>query len=277
IPISEAQLLTQLFEAIFFGLYTVSLGFCLQALLRAPNGWKKTSEISKTMLVVTLLMGFFATFDLCLTFIENINALALYHGPGGSAEAFQQTASWIDLMGNINVISQTKLGDGMLIYRCWIVHGKSWSVVAPSSALLTAGFVVSALKIYLKATLPYGSQFSPGYYRLVTTGWALTICINVLTTGLIVYRIWNANIRNRAIESFSNTTTSKPGKTAYQNAIRIIIDSGFLYTSVAVMSAAAYISRSNAFTPLSAIDIQVIGITFNLILIRVNKVRRLEN
>ncbi|KAJ6528823.1 hypothetical protein B0H19DRAFT_1083166 [Mycena capillaripes] len=259
LPISEAQLLTQFLEAICFGIYVVSLGFCLQALLRAPDGWKKASEINKTMRIVTLLIE-----PQCVGFLS---------GTRGSAEAFKQTTSWI-----ITVISQTVLGNGMLIYRCWIVYGKSWSMIAPSSALLVATFIVGALMIHLRATLPYGSQFTPKYYRLVTTGLALTICINVLTTGLIVYRIWRVdheNIKNRALGSFGSTTQS--GKTPYQNVMRIIIDSGFLYSSVTSTTAAAYIARSNAYTPLSAIDNQIIGITFNLILIRVNKLRNQEN
>ncbi|KAJ7911402.1 hypothetical protein B0H13DRAFT_2328370 [Mycena leptocephala] len=56
------------------GIYVVTLGFCLKALLRTKNRWKRSGEISKPMLVVTILMGCIATFDMCLTFAINLNA-----------------------------------------------------------------------------------------------------------------------------------------------------------------------------------------------------------
>jgi hypothetical protein len=51
------------------------------------------------MLVVTILMGCIATFDMCLTFAINLNAFVLYDGPGGPKAAFDNTSGWMDVMG----------------------------------------------------------------------------------------------------------------------------------------------------------------------------------
>jgi hypothetical protein len=98
---AEPLLLTQFFESIFWGLYVITLSFCLKALLRVPgqNRWKRTAEISKPMLVVTILMGSIATFDMCLTLAINLNAFVLYDGPGGPKAAFENTSGWMDVMG----------------------------------------------------------------------------------------------------------------------------------------------------------------------------------
>jgi hypothetical protein len=51
------------------------------------------------MLVVTILMGSIATFDMCLTLAINLNAFVLYDGPGGPKAAFENTSGWMDVMG----------------------------------------------------------------------------------------------------------------------------------------------------------------------------------
>lgn len=108
LPVAESQLLAQFFESIFWGIYVITLGFCLTALLRTQNRWKGLSEISKPMLIVTILMGCVATFDLCLTFVINLNAFVFYDGPGGPKAAFDDTSGWLDVMG-VRAIVRIKL------------------------------------------------------------------------------------------------------------------------------------------------------------------------
>jgi hypothetical protein len=105
--ILEAALVLQLVESIFWGIYVCTLGFCLKALLRTQNRWKKSAEISKPMLAVTIVMGCVATFDVFLTFVINLNAFALYDGPGGPLDAINNTAGWMDVMG-VNPASASK-------------------------------------------------------------------------------------------------------------------------------------------------------------------------
>ncbi|KAJ7613535.1 hypothetical protein FB45DRAFT_802866 [Roridomyces roridus] len=265
--LSEAgfQLLTQFLECIFWGIYIVTLGFCLRALLR----WKTNSgEISKTMLVVTLLMACVATFDMVLTFLINLNAFVFYDGPGGPKAAFDNTSGWMDIMGSVDVILQTILGDIMLIYRCWLVYGRSWIAISVPIVLAIAGLVCVALSIFMEITLPSASQFDTPYKQVVVSTWAITICINVITTGLILLRIWRVD-RN-------NSELWEDQKGSYNAAKRIIIESGLLYTTVATTTAAVYIAGSDAFAPLTGIDVQMIGIAFNLILIRVYRNRAAE-
>ncbi|KAJ7879443.1 hypothetical protein B0H13DRAFT_2300539 [Mycena leptocephala] len=99
---AKSQLLTQLLESIFWGIYVVTLGFCLKALLRTQNRWKRPAEMCKPMLVVTILMGCIATFDMCLTFAINLNAFVFYDGSGGPKAAFDNTSGRMDVMGTIH-------------------------------------------------------------------------------------------------------------------------------------------------------------------------------
>ncbi|KAJ6482981.1 hypothetical protein C8R47DRAFT_1133449 [Mycena vitilis] len=273
-PPAESQLITQFLESIFWGIYVVTFAFCLAALLRTQNRWMRPAEVSKPMLVVTILMGCIATFDVCLTFLINLNAFVFYNGPGGPKAAFDNTSGWMDIMGTVDVILQTVLGDIMLIYRCWIVYGRWWIAITVPVVLAIAGLVCIGLMIFLEVTLPAASQFDSPYKQVVVSTWALTICINVVTTSLILFRIWRVDRLNAGLVGQQTEMHSSNG--AYHNAKRIIIESGLMYTTIATATASAYISGSNAFAPLSGIDVQMIGIAFNLILIRVYRNRAAE-
>jgi hypothetical protein len=115
----------------------------------------------------------------------------------------------------------------------------------------------------------------------------------ILFPVLILFRIWRVDRLNAGL--VSQSTASRSAKSPYHNAKRIIIESGLMYTSVATVSASVYISGSNVFAPLTGIvclsttffksdvfifhdmqDVQMIGIAFNLILIRVHHNRAAE-
>ncbi|KAJ7061150.1 hypothetical protein C8F01DRAFT_1288369 [Mycena amicta] len=266
---TEAQLYTQLLEAIFWGFHIVSLVFCLKALLRSPKGgWKRSKEISKVMLCVVLLMACIGTFDLGLTFAVNLNALVFYTGPGGPDAAFNNTSGWMDLMSVIDVILQISLGDVMLIYRCFIVYGRSWRAIAIPVLLAVTGLVLIILVIFFQVTLPPGAQFASPYKELTIATWAITISINIVTTGLIIYRIWRVDRVHLEVMNVASRHT-------YRNAQRVIIESGLMSTTVTGITVILYISGSGAFSPLTGIDIQMVAIAFNLILIRVYRNRAL--
>lgn len=153
----------------------------------------------------------------------------------------------------------------MLIYRCWIVYGRSWVAITVPVILAIAGLVCIAFSIFLEVTLPSASQFASPYKQVVVSTWALTICINVITTcpcsffrlgysqisplcpALILFRIWRVDRMNAGL--LDQSTANGP----YRHSKRIIIESGLLYTIVATVTASVYISGSNAFSPLTGI------------------------
>ncbi|KAJ7913680.1 hypothetical protein B0H13DRAFT_1612331 [Mycena leptocephala] len=183
--------------------------FCLKALFRGQNRWKRPAEISRPMLVVTILIGCIATFDMCLTFATNLNAFVFYDGPEGLKDAFDNTSGWMDsIFSPIYRSFQTVLGDIMLIYRCWIVYGRSWIVIAVPVTLAIAGLICIALTIFLEVTLPAASQFESPYKQVVNLTWALTICINIITTSLILFRIWRVDRLNAGLVSQSTASRS---------------------------------------------------------------------
>ncbi|KAJ6530586.1 hypothetical protein B0H19DRAFT_1273588 [Mycena capillaripes] len=152
-------------------------GFCLEALLRTENRWKRGAEISKPMLFFAVLMGCVSSFDTATSFVLSLRTLAFHDGFWGPNLPVEDSSGWLGVMGTVDVIVQTVLGDSMLNYR------------------------------------------------------------------------------------------------SYQTARRIVIDWGLMHTTVATATAIVYICSSNGYAALTGIDVQMIAISFNVILIRVHRKR----
>jgi hypothetical protein len=70
------------------------------------------------------------------------------------------------------------------VYRCWVVYGRSWLAISLPLLLVLGNMAVTGVVLFLEVTLnqhallnisklkPFGAAF-----------WALTIVINVITTG----------------------------------------------------------------------------------------------
>ncbi|KAJ7903229.1 hypothetical protein B0H13DRAFT_2274836 [Mycena leptocephala] len=270
---TEVQLYALLLESIFWGLHIVSLCFCLSVLLRTRNQWRRRPEISKVMLAVVLLMACIGTFDTFLTFAQSLKALVYYDGPEGPDAVYNDTSGWMHLLGVVDVILQMAIGDIMVIYRCWIVHGRSWLAISLPVFLGVCGFVLIVCLVYFESILPNGSQFDTPYRQLKISALVVTIAINVITTSLILYRIWRVDRLNMQVLSISSAGA---GRNTYRNAQRMIIESGLMSTIVTAITVVAYVSGSPAFSPLTAIDVNMIPIAFNLMLIRVYRNREHE-
>jgi hypothetical protein len=74
------------------------------------------------------------------------------------------------------------IGDIMVIYRCWIVHGRSWVAISLPVFLGVCGFVLIVCLVYFESILPDGSQFDTPYRQLKISALVVTIAINVTTT-----------------------------------------------------------------------------------------------
>ncbi|KAJ7148388.1 hypothetical protein C8R43DRAFT_952497 [Mycena crocata] len=137
----------------------------------------------------------------------------------------------------------------MLVYRCWVVYNRSWLVISLPLLLILENTAVTGVTLYLEITLhtrallnirqlkPFGAAF-----------WAITIVLNVLTTATRT--------------SVTRQTSVRPVNTLQYN-MRIVVESGLLYTGTSLITFITYITNSVA-----VYEVQVIGIAFNLIIIR---------
>ncbi|KAJ7749572.1 hypothetical protein DFH07DRAFT_555271 [Mycena maculata] len=267
-PITEAQLVGLFLESVFWGFYLVTLVLCLRTLLFNANlEFKRPNTLTWTMLSVTVLMGTFATVDVATGLLHNTQAFVLYKGQGGATQEFSNISDWVNIIRTVDTLVQTLLGDGMLIYRCWVVYGRSWRVVAFSILLWCGAAGCTGMVLHLEGTLRSNALITSGsLHPPITSFWLLTITLNLLTTGLLVFKIWRVD-RENARFTFQ-TTSAQYQPSTLRKVMRIIIESGLMYTVVAFLVFITYIFNSYSVYPTSDVEVQIVGIAFNLILIR---------
>lgn len=70
-PSSDTAQLASLFvESVFYGVYLVTFGYCLQALFRTPSGWKRPDKIKFVPLFVALSLFCTGTINLVFGFYQ---------------------------------------------------------------------------------------------------------------------------------------------------------------------------------------------------------------
>jgi hypothetical protein len=265
-PITEAQITGLFIESVLFGVHLISVGYCTRALVSTRTRWKRADEISWAMLCVSLVLLANATFDVTLGFYHNLQAFVFYTGQGGAVQEFTDISNWINVSKSLTVVVQTMIGDAMLIYRCWIIYNRSWLVVAFSILLWLGCFASTIWVIFLEATLHSrvlvsASQLLPAG----TTFWGLTISLNIITTTMIVWRIWKVDRSNKQTRIDSH---SKGSHSSLHNVMRIVVESGLLYTATAFITFVTFVVGSNGVYVITDAEIQVVGIVFNMIIIR---------
>ncbi|KAJ7647039.1 hypothetical protein FB45DRAFT_186973 [Roridomyces roridus] len=264
--IDSAQIVGLFMETLLYGVYLVTLAQCLRALLWSPADHCFKKVIHWHMLAAAMLMFTFATLDVAFGLRHNLDAFVYYTGPGGAKEEFENISYWVQVT---DYVAQTCVGDSILIYRCWMIWNKRWLIVLPSIVLWLAGTTCGAILIHTFATMQ-----TPALTETTSaTPWvdgmtALTLAMNLLSTFLIVCRIWSIDRETTALMATSTGANRRVSK--LRMVMRILIDSAALYTVCVIVFVATYVAGSNANYGTSDNLVQIIGISFNLIIIRVN-------
>ncbi|PIL34522.1 hypothetical protein GSI_03300 [Ganoderma sinense ZZ0214-1] len=196
---------------------------------------------------------------------------SLFYGPGGAVAEFSDISYWVNAMKMVTFVAQTSIADGMLIYRCYIVYSGSWFVAAPLCILWAAGIVMEAFTCVLEFTtrgstskLINIAQITP----FITSMFAITLVLNTIATSLIVYKIWSIEHSAKVFVITGGTDTTR-----LRRAMHIIIESGLMYTVSVVILFILYLASNNAQYAVSDCIVQIIGIAFNLIIIRIDQGR----
>ncbi|KAJ7689589.1 hypothetical protein B0H17DRAFT_1066231 [Mycena rosella] len=208
--------------------------------------WRHRSEINWIVVAVAAVMFVNATLNLSLNMNLFVGAFLLYTGPGGAEHVFAHVSSWSNVAKSYCVFTQSLLGDGLLIYRCWYLWSKSWLVIV----LSMCAWLVNSGKI-----VTFGLVF-----------FSLTICMNIFATSFIILRIWCVEKENKKFRLRGDSAHSQP-PSALSRAMRNIVESGMIYTVASIFELAAFSSGSTLNYPVSAFEFHSIGITFNLIII----------
>ncbi|EGO03192.1 hypothetical protein SERLA73DRAFT_69100 [Serpula lacrymans var. lacrymans S7.3] len=239
-PITTAQIVGLFMECILYGIYLVTLVQCLRALLWSDSNhaFKSRNKINWPMLVVAILLCTFATLDVAFGLRHNLVAFVYYTGQGGATAEFEDISYWVNVMKTVDYVIQTLIGDAMLITFATL----------DTSALLNV------------------SQAEPFVDSVLGT----TLGMNIITT---LYRIWSVD---RQTARMTVSTSSRRGS-RLKHVVRILVESAALYTVSVLVFVCTYAASNNANYGTSDNVVQIIGISFNLIIIRITSGRSFEN
>ncbi|KAJ7689601.1 hypothetical protein B0H17DRAFT_937183 [Mycena rosella] len=272
LSLPAAELALTFIASVMYGIYLVTLGIAARVLLTKDDSerWRQRSEINWIVVAVAAVMFVNATLDLSLNMNLFVGAFLLYTGPGGAEHVFAHASSWSNVTESYCVFTQSLLGDGLLIYRCWYLWSKSWLVIALPVCAWLANLACTILILVLQSQLDEG-QVNSG--KMVTFGlvfFSLTICMNIFATSFIILRIWRVEKENKKFRLRGDSAHSQP-PSVLSRAMRNIVESGMIYTVASIVELAAFSSGSTLNYPVSALvsqEFHSIGITFNLIIIR---------
>ncbi|KAK0219789.1 hypothetical protein EDD85DRAFT_942044 [Armillaria nabsnona] len=164
---------------------------------------KKCQPIGRAMIVVIMILHVMATIDFALCW-SSIHIIYVKHGQTFMDEYLAYfNNNNLQIPMDITGIISTICADSAMIWRCWMVWGKRWSIVMLPILFLISGIVSDAF----------------GYLLLILYV-AFTLATTLWCTFMIIFRILSVG---RA-----STGSGRPFK-VYRRVIEILVESLTLY------------------------------------------------
>ncbi|KAF8197778.1 hypothetical protein K438DRAFT_1473257, partial [Mycena galopus ATCC 62051] len=257
-PITAAQLTGLYFETLAYGMYLVTCCLCAQTLFWIPHPGgverlRRRGEVRWMLVSIFCLIFVVSTLDDITGMIHIMAAFVRYKGAGGAQEELTNIRDWINIVRVFNQNANMIIGDFVLLYRCYIVYGRRWIVIAPSFMLYLAGIAMTVKLLEVQITTrnaaitltsniikPWSSAF-----------FAITAAQNVLTTSLLVWRIWLVEHQNEQFRD-GNTSLSAPvHQPQLRKVIRVVGESGLAYSTLVFLTFVVDMCNSNTLYPVA--------------------------
>ncbi|KAF8816970.1 hypothetical protein BYT27DRAFT_7205369 [Phlegmacium glaucopus] len=175
----------------------------------------------------------------------------------------QLHAGWI-ITGLCDFISQA-----ILIYRCWIIWGRSIRVIfIPSILALTFLATWLAVNGTFYIVPDEGVDVTYSGYAVSLTSLAISLVVNGVVTGLIVLRI--LKVYREIRPTFEDQTLGIGTKGKIRSIIFIIIESGMVMFTIQTIGVVFFVLRLDAMFTIIRITQMSYGIAPTIILVRLS-------
>jgi len=261
VALDYATALSTVLEGILYGFSVFMFGATAHTFFRrhAESGHK-----SYAMVTTACLLFVFSTMHMGIDIHRLIDGLVNHRDtPDGPIKYFGDIGSFTWFFRNLLFTLQTLLGDGVVIYRCYVVWASIWIVVLPVMLWLTTLVTASrVLWIFAHAhgaashTDVFGAQLS----RWITAFFSSSLAANVLSTSLLAFRLWNVD---RRVSGYRST------ESPLGHFSRVVADSGATYSAMLIIIIALFKSKSNVQSIIMDMTMPIISICFYMILLRI--------
>ncbi|KAK6974105.1 hypothetical protein R3P38DRAFT_3378759 [Favolaschia claudopus] len=153
--------------------------------------------------------------------------------------------------------------------RFLIFYGRCWTIVLPSVLLYIADVALAVAFIVGTILAADGSRGAalatlPWLWYFVVTFFAVAAFQNILTTWLLIRRIWKVDQQARKVGGISQPASQR----SLRHVIRILAECGLCYTAMIVLTLVVSLFPNNAIYPISDVTLLAAGIAFNFIIMQ---------
>ncbi|KAG1879637.1 hypothetical protein C8R48DRAFT_589240 [Suillus tomentosus] len=255
IPLDSVALMSTVLEGILYGFSVLMFIGTIWALTHKRH----MRDVNRPITAVAVLLFVLSTAHMVVSIIRSEEGLVQYRDRPKTLLAEISRGTF--MTNGVIFVLQTLLGDGVVIYRCYIVWQTVWVIILPS--MLWCGVAVTgvySIYSFSHTTSIYGHVFSQTTREWISAFYASTLVTNLLSSGLLAYRIWKIE-RDVANSSATKITTT--------GILRVVMDAAGLY-SIALLCTLIGVACSKNGT-LFMLDMltPIISITFYMVIIRI--------
>ncbi|KAG2132950.1 hypothetical protein DEU56DRAFT_421937 [Suillus clintonianus] len=259
ITIDEATLISTVLEGILYGFSVLMFMGTIWALAHKHG----PRDINRPMTVVAILLLILSTAHMVVDIIRLEDGLVRYRDtfPGGPVVFFQDISQKTYVTQNAIYALQTLLGDGVVIYRCHVVWRSVWVIILPSMMWCGAAVSGTAAAYNALRTIDDGNIYTNQTEQWVMAFFTLTLSTNLISSGLLAYRIWTFERNLSAIRASTSGTL--------MHIVRVLVDAALLYSAALLPMLICFIRSNNAQYVIADMMTPIISVTFYMVLIRI--------
>ncbi|KAG2140169.1 hypothetical protein DEU56DRAFT_911872 [Suillus clintonianus] len=259
IPLDTAAIMSTVLEGILYG---------FSVLMFIGTIWtftykKRLRDVNRPIAVVAALLFVLSTVHMVIDIIRIEEGLVKYRDtfPGGPAVFFADVSQETFVVKNVIITLQTLLGDGVVIYRCYVVW-KSVRIIILPCIMWCCIAVFGTCMVYdfsQALTSNAESVFTNETGRWTAAFISFTFATNLFSSGLLAYRIWT-------IERRVSTTRARKG---IMPIVRVLVDAAILYSAATCSAIICFARSNNGLYVIGDLINPIIPIAFYMVFIRI--------
>jgi hypothetical protein len=225
LPQTSSELIGTFVEAVLFGVYWTIFWDCMKVL------WSRGLKTGAAWYLFLTATSLFAlvTAHLVVDIDRNIDAfISSSPDPHFADKYYAKFSAFKDVFKSALYTTATLLADAFILYRTFIVWGGSYLITIVPFLLFLADIAIGILWTYTVSLVPTGANiFINELSTRIKIFYTITMCLNILCTALISYKIW------RIQSDMTNYSTRRDNRLT--RVIAIIVESGAVYSLLLII------------------------------------------
>ncbi|KIK48622.1 hypothetical protein CY34DRAFT_785894 [Suillus luteus UH-Slu-Lm8-n1] len=246
-------------------LYGISIFMFLGTICALTHN-RHMHDIDRPSLVVAVLLLILSTAHVVVNIFRAEDGLVKHRDifPGGPTAFFADVSQSTYLIKSALYVMQTLLADG-IIYRCYVVWQSARVIILP--CILWCSVAVTGVHAVYSCSQSSRSIFAAELARWIEVFLVSTIATNLLSSGLLAYRIWLVE---------RSASTMRTQETSLMPILRVLVDSAVLYTAVLFPALICFLFSNTGEVVVVDMAMPIMSIAFYMVLVRIaiNRNRR---